>query len=425
MPPPPNILIKMKRLADLRPADYNPRRLSEAQYNEIRASIEGFGFVDPVIINTHPGRENVIVGGHQRCKVASDMGLTDVPCVEVDLDPAREKELNVRLNHASGEWDFDMLANHFEQSDLLAWGFTEDELGLGTDEVAPSTGDDNIPDGGLGTPVTVVGDLYEFVLDRIKLRLLCGDSLDLEGVRSKLLEGAEIDMTFTDPPWNVAYGASNNPQYRNGNDRTIQNDSMSTEDFKQFMTDAFATMFAVSKAGAMVYVVMSAQEWGNMMLALKENEFHWSSTIIWKKDRLVMSRKDYHTQYEPIWYGWKEGEARICPLDDRQQSDVWDIPRPSRSDQHPTMKPVELVQRAIQNSSRPGNNVLDLFIGSASTAVACAKTGRNFFGCELDPKHIDRSVIRLNNFLTENNMQFQLLRNGSPIAIETITAANA
>ena len=206
------------------------------------------------------------------------------------------------------------------------------------------------------------------------------------------MAGAKASFVFTDPPWNVNYGAveSGNPQgYK---PRTILNDFMGTEDFKNFMLKAFRNMKDFSQPGAMIYVVMSAQEWGNMMLTLAMNDFHWSSTIIWNKDRLVLSRKDYHTKYEPIWYGWSEGEARLHPLDDRKQSDVWDIPRPSKSDDHPTMKPVELVVRAIQNSSDRSALVLDLFGGSGTTLIACEQTGRTGFAMELDPKYCD--VIR-------------------------------
>lgn len=137
-------------------------------------------------------------------------------------------------------------------------------------------------------------------------------------------------MVFTDPPWNVSYALMKNPKWKNGTNRQILNDSMSTEQFGVFLMQAFNVMKRVSEPGCMTYVVMSAQEWGNLMNVMSETGYHWSSTIIWKKDRLVLSRKDYHTQFEPIWYGWLEG-TRLCPLKDRKQSEVWDIPRPKRA----------------------------------------------------------------------------------------------
>jgi DNA modification methylase len=164
----------------------------------------------------------------------------------------------------------------------------------------------------------------------------------------------------------------------------------------------------------MTYVVMSAQEWGNLMLALKETGYHWSSTIIWKKDSLVLSRKDYHTQYEPIWYGWLDNGPRICPLEDRKQSDVWDIPRPKRSDDHPTMKPIELVARAISNSSKKGDLILDLFGGSGTTLLAANQTARMCNMMELDPKYADVIVRRFMADTGDDSSVF-LLRNGEKI----------
>ena len=189
------------------------------------------------------------------------------------------------------------------------------------------------------------------------------------------------------------YGAEKEGNPQGYKPRTILNDSMTTDAFKAFMNSSFKRMSEATKAGGMTYVVMSAQEWGNLMLTLSQNGFHWSSTIIWNKDQLVLSRKDYHTKYEPIWYGWKDG-SRLCPLEDRKQCDVWDFDRPKRSDEHPTMKPVPLVARAVQNSSRKGDIVLDLFGGSGTTLIACEQTGRKCRMMELDPKYVDVIINR-------------------------------
>ena len=190
------------------------------------------------------------------------------------------------------------------------------------------------------------------------------------------------------------------------------NDFMGTDDFKTFMLSSFKNMNEYSEPGAMTYVVMSAQEWGNMMLALAENEYHWSSTIIWNKNRLVLSRKDYHTKYEPIWYGWKDGSPRLTPLKDRKQSDVWDIERPSRSDEHPTMKPVELVAKAIENSSRKSDLVLDLFGGSGTTMIAAEQTGRASRLMELDGKYCDVIVNRYIGLMGNEGADVYLIRDG-------------
>ena len=151
----------------------------------------------------------------------------------------------------------------------------------------------------------------------------------------------------------------------------------------------------------MTYVVMSSQEWGNLMLTLNEAGYHWSSTIIWKKNNFILSRKDYHSQYEPIYYGWKDGAPRLHPLEDKTQSDVWDIERPRVSVEHPTMKPVELVARAITNSSNPSDIVLDLFGGSGTTLIASEQTDRQCMMMELDPKYCQVIINRWEEFTSE------------------------
>jgi DNA modification methylase len=157
-------------------------------------------------------------------------------------------------------------------------------------------------------------------------------------------------------------------------------------------------MGEVSESGCMVYVAMSAQEWGNIMAVMRKAGFHWSSTVIWAKDSLIISRKDYHTQYEPLWYGWfggVDGKAkRLCPLKDRKQSDLWQIARQKLSVEHPTMKPVPLVARAITNSSRESDIVLDVFGGSGTTIIAAEQTGRVARMIEVDEKYCDVIVKR-------------------------------
>lgn len=216
--------------------------------------------------------------------------------------------------------------------------------------------------------------------------------------KRQLMNGKNARFVFTDPPWNVDYGSdSTHPSWK---PRKILNDKMSTEDFGAFLYAAFKAMKEVSEPGCMTYIVMSPQEWGNMMNALRELNYHWSSTIIWSKDQLVLSRKDYHTKYEPIWYGWTDG-ARLYPLKVRKQSDVWEIPRPKVSEEHPTMKPVALVAKAIENSSRAGDTVLDLFGGSGTTLIAAEQLGRTCHMMELDPKYCDVIIERWENLTGE------------------------
>ncbi|MGL5936186.1 MAG: DNA-methyltransferase, partial [Cetobacterium sp.] len=247
-------------------------------------------------------------------------------------------------------------------------------------------------------------------------RLLCGDSTKVEDV-TKVMLTDKADLVFTDPPWNVNYGGVKEDNPQGYKPRTILNDFMGTEDFKKFMFDVFSRMAEFSKKGCPTYVVMSAQEWGNMMLTLAQNNYHWSSTIIWNKDSLVLSRKDYHTKYEPIWYGWLEGAPRLHPLEDRKQCDVWDIPRPKKSELHPTTKPIEVPGRAIMNSSKKGDVVLDLFGGSGSTMMACDQLERKNRSLELDPRYVDVIVKRYINLGKEDVI---LIRDGKEISYSEI-----
>lgn len=404
-------------IGSLIPASYNPRKdlqPGDAEFEKIRRSIEEFGYVEPVIVNS----DMTIIGGHQRVKVLSALGHTEIDCVIVQVDKTKEKALNIALNKITGEWDTASLAQLLSDLDkesynleLTGFDWDEAEKLLKTLEKEDKSQDDNFEVVLPEEPTSRRGDVW--LLGRH--RLMCGDSTTHEDM-AVLLEGKRVEMVFTDPPWNVNYGATDHPSWKQ---RTIQNDCMSPEAFLAFLTQAFACMAEALVVGGMVYVVMSAQEWGSLMPALTGNGFHWSSTIIWNKDRLVLSRKDYHTRYEPIWYGWKDGAPRIHPLSDRQQCDVWDIPRPSKSEEHPTMKPVELVERAIMNSSKRGNFVLDQFGGSGTTLIACENARRTCYMMELDPKYVDVIVNRYVDKVGGSGEVF-LLREGEKIPFDSL-----
>lgn len=403
---------KKIEISKLIPASYNPRKdlkPGDAEFEKIKRSIEEFGYVEPIIVND----DMTIIGGHQRAKVLSVLGFDEIDCVVISVDKTKEKALNIALNKITGEWDTESLAVLLSELDKESYnieltGFDWDEAEkllktLGKDD---NSADDEYEMEVPENPISKRSDVW--LLGRH--RLMCGDSTLSEDIKV-LTEGKTVEMVFTDPPWNVNYGATDHPSWKS---RTIQNDCMSTEDFKEFMEKSFARMAEVMVVGGMAYVVMSAQEWGSLMPALDDNGFHWSSTIIWNKDRLVLSRKDYHTRYEPIWYGWKDGAPRIHPLTDRQQCDVWDIPRPTKSEEHPTMKPVELVQRAIENSSKRGNFILDQFGGSGTTLIASENAGRTCFMMELDPKYVD---VILNRYIDKvgSSDEVYLLRDGAKI----------
>jgi DNA modification methylase len=398
--------IRLIPAANLNPAKYNPRKdlkPGDPEYEKLLRSVKEFGYVEPVIWNERTGN---IVGGHQRFKVLKQLGYTEIQCVVVDLSEQREKALNVALNKIGGEFEMELLHDLLydlqdEDIDVTLTGFDLSEMEkIFQQQAKKGQADEDDFDADaeaekIVTPVTQPGDIW--LVGRH--RLMCGDSTDPKQM-ARLMDGKRARMIFTDPPWNVDYGGHAHPSWKQ---RSIMNDKMTREDFFEFLTDAAKSMASACEPGALTYLVMSAQEWGNLMSAMQRAGFHWSSTIIWYKDRFVLSRKDYMTQYEPIWYGWLShptksadfagapgtGARRLIELHDRTQSDVWEIPRPLKSDEHPTMKPIALVARALKNSSRYGDIVLDAFGGSGTTLIACEQADRLCRAMELDPKYCD------------------------------------
>lgn len=417
--------IETIKITDLKPAEYNPRRISDEDYQKLKNSISTFGLVDPIIVNL---KNMHIVGGHQRYDVLLDehmldndflaelpmIRLGDVGFVFTDTelsirDDDHEKALNLALNKISGEWDEQKLQPLLEELelspiDIQLTGFSEPELEELNIDNTEETGEGVVEDDYVEPDeleVTVKkGDIYKLG----NHRLMCGDSTNDEDIK-KLMNNQKSDMIFTDPPWNVNYGAVKPDNSQGYTTRKILNDSMTSDQFKEFLTNIFTAVKEILHDGAITYVVMSAQEWGNIMNVLSQCEFHWSSTIIWVKDRLILSRKDYHTQYEPIWYGWLSNSRRLHPLKDRKQSDVWEIPRPTKSEEHPTMKPIELCSRAITNSTDPNNNVIDMFGGSGSTLIACEQTNRNCYMIELSPHYCQVIINRWETFTGEKAEQ--------------------
>ena len=241
------------------------------------------------------------------------------------------------------------------------------------------------------TAVTVPGDVWLLGAHR----LLCGDSTQMEAVE-KVLAGGLADMVFTDPPYNVNYGATMKDKLR-GKKRKIANDNLG-DGFEQFLRDACVNMLAVTKGA--IYICMSSSELHTLHRAFTEAGGHWSTFVIWAKNTFTMGRSDYQRQYEPILYGWKEGTDHFwCGA--RDQGDVWFIKKPVANDLHPTMKPVELVERALRNSSKSRDTVLDPFGGSGTTLIACERTGRQARLIELEPKYCDVIIRRWQEYSGE------------------------
>jgi DNA modification methylase len=399
-PPPTQPLdIEYVDIATLAPMAGNPRN-NERAVPKVAESIRRFGWTNPILARRE---DRVVVAGHTRLLAAAKLGLDKVPVIWLDLDPVNAKLYSLadnKLNEVA-EWDVgplaDMLRGLQEEDgvqleDLALAGFDSKELDRLLDATkvtaAGMTDPDDMP-APVPEPYVQKGDLYQLGEHFI----LCGDSTAAADI-DRVMQGELAHAIWTDPPWNVNYGG--NGDERKGT-RTIANDNLG-DDFLQFLALVFAEAKRVSKPGAMVYVAMAGSEWGSLMQVLTQLEYRWSSTIIWAKDRFVLCRSDYHRQYEPIWYGWTEAATRLHPLDDRKQSDVWEVPRPQKSEEHPTMKPVELVTRALYNSSSRGDLVFEPFSGSGTTLIACEQTGRRCRAIELEPAYVQVAITRWENF---------------------------
>ena len=377
--------------AKLVPYARNARTHSDAQVAQIAASIAEFGFTNPILA----GSDGVIVAGHGRLAAAQKLGLEMVPVVVLDhLTPTQRRALVIADNRIAENagWDDELLRVELEA--LQDEGFDLDLTGFDADALADllagdepdgegETDDDAVPEVS-ETPVSRPGDVWLLGGHR----LLCGDATVAASYRT-LLDGELVDMVFTDPPYNVNYANSAKDKMR-GKDRAILNDNLG-DGFYDFLLAALTPTIAHCRGA--IYVAMSSSELDTLQSAFRVAGGHWSTFIIWAKNTFTLGRADYQRQYEPILYGWPEGgERHWCG--DRDQGDVWQIKKPQKNDLHPTMKPVELVERAIRNSSRPGNVVLDPFGGSGTTLIAAEKSGRLARLIELDPKYVDVIVRR-------------------------------
>jgi DNA modification methylase len=391
----PDLQIERRPVERLVPYARNPRTHTEEQVAQIAASIAEFGFVNPVLV----GADGVIIAGHARVIAARKLGMGEVPVIVLDhLTPAQRRALVIADNRLveNAGWDEEMLRVELEalreddfHLDLLGFEDAEIEALLAQPDEAftGDTDDDAVPEAPEAA-VTIPGDVW-LLGDH---RLLCGDATQIEAVE-KVLTGGLANMVFSDPPYNVNYGATMKDKLR-GKKRKIANDDLG-DGFESFLRDACTNILAVTKGA--IYICMSSSELHTLYRAFTEAGGHWSTFIIWAKNTFTMGRSDYQRQYEPILYGWKEGTDHYwCGA--RDQGDVWFVKKPVANDLHPTMKPVELIVRALRNSSKSRDTVLDPFAGSGSTLIACEKTGRQARLIELEPRYVDVAVKRWQEF---------------------------
>lgn len=372
-------------------ADYNPRKWDKKHIKQLTESIQEFGLVDPIIVNSAPKRKNIIIGGHFRVTVAKEMGIKTVPVVYINIpNIEKEKELNLRLNKNQGEWDWDLL-EEFERDLLKTVGFDSKDLDkIYEDETED---DDFDPDEALAAakkPNTKPGDLFQLG-DHF---LLCGDATKAADYK-KLIGEKVVDMVFTDPPYNVNYEGGMGTHKKNKR-QGIENDNMSDADFQEFLSESMKRM--LTWCNGVFYICMSSKELAKLKEAFEEAGGHWQSFIIWAKSSFTLSRSDWQNQYEPILYGWNaetknhyfagyrdegnvwENLEKMKPIYDGTHTlikfgnthlqldgkvtgtivekdgmtDLWREKKPSRNAEHPTMKPVPLVAKAIKASTTRG-----------------------------------------------------------------------
>ena len=387
--------VQQIELEQLVPYARNARTHSDSQVAQIAGSIAEFGFVNPVLV----GGDNIIIAGHGRVMAAKKLGLKTVPTIKLDHLTENQRRALVIADNKIAEnagWDEELLRLELqnladEDFDLDLLGFDDVELddlltSLDDDEAAAL--DENIPEV-QENPVSRTGDVWIMG----EHRLLCGDSTS-EADMKKLMAGELADMVFTDPPYNVNYGDTAKDKLRSKGGakagRKIMNDNLG-DDFEGFLTAACKNILAHTKGA--LYICMSSSELDTLQSAFRNAGGKWSTFIIWAKNTFTLGRSDYQRQYEPILYGWKDGNDRYwCGA--RDQGDVWFYNKPQKNDLHPTMKPVDLVVRGIKNSSKTLDIVLDPFGGSGSTLIAAEHTGRQARLIELDPKYVDVIVRR-------------------------------
>ena len=419
--------IEMRPISDIRPYGTNPRQ-NDAAVDAVAESIRQFGFRQPIVVDA----DGVIVCGHTRFKAAQKLEFTEVPVhIATDLTPEQIKAYRIADNKTAelATWDYDLLP--IELSDLQGMGIDLELLGFSKDDLAKLldpgvkeglTDPDEVPEPP-DEAITQPGDLW-ILGDH---RLLCGDSSKPEDV-DRLLAGTTIQLVNTDPPYNVRLEPRSNNAIAAGNssftnfhhqaadlarhpekskptnrkmrakDRPLENDFVSDEEFDQLLAAWFGNMARVLDAGRGFYIWGGYANCANYPPVLKACKLYFSQAIIWDKEHPVLTRKDFMGAHEWCFYGWKEGAAHEF-FGPNNATDLWHVKKINPNKMvHLTEKPVELAIRAMQYSSRTGENVLDLFGGSGSTLIAAEQTGRKAFLMELDPPYCDVIVQRFENF---------------------------
>jgi DNA modification methylase len=382
-----DVKIQKFRLDELHPADYNPRvvlKPGDKEFEKLKKSIGKFGVVELIVVNT--ANNNTVVSGHQRLNVLKAMGKKEATCLVVELDEEDERSLNIAMNKINGEWDIPKLATLLEQikdmGRLADTGFDPEEADVVFSKVHDKkVKEDNFDiDSELKQKTfSKEGDMWLIG----KHRVVCGDSTG-EEVYTRLMDGQKANMVLTDPPYGVDVEETAGK---------IKNDNLPDAEFHDFLLSAFRCMHANLDDEGSIYVWHADTKGRIFREAYEEAGFYLSGCCIWKKNALVLGRSPYQWIHEPCLYGWKKGGTHKW-FGDRKQVTVWEYDKPKSSPDHPTTKPVALMAYPMKNSTTANGIVLDPFLGSGSTLIACMEMGRVCRGIELDPKFVDVIVKR-------------------------------
>ena len=372
--------VKKVKLSEIKNNPNNPRILKDDKFAKLVKSIKEFPKmleIRPIVVNS----DMIVLGGNMRLKACKEAGLKEVPIVLADdLTEDEQKQFIIKDNVGFGEWDWEMLANEWEADLLEEWGLDLPDFSI-TEELSAEEDDYEIPEE-VKTNI-VIGDLFEIG----EHRLLCGDSTQTDTFE-KLMLGELADMVITDPPYNVAYEGATKDKL------TIINDSMSNDDFYQFLYDFYTALTTAVKKGGAIYVWHASSEIVNFAKALVDAGWLLKQQLIWVKNSMVMGRQDYQWKHEPCLYGWLDGGSHKW-YSDRKQTTIIEFNKPSRNGEHPTMKPIGLFAYQIENSSKINDIVIDAFGGSGTTMVACQQLKRKARIIEFDPKYCQVIVDRM------------------------------
>ena len=394
----------------------NARTHSPEQIKKLRASLREFGFINPVIID----RDFGVIAGHGRIIAAKEENIKEVPCVFADhLTEAQKKAYIIADNRMAMDagWDEELLrveieALQAEAFDLSLTGFDEKELADLFNDDSDAEDDDFDVDEELKEPaITKMGDVWTLG----RHRLVCGDSTK-EETFEVLMQGQKANLVVTDPPYNVNY---------EGTAGKIKNDNLEDEKFYQFLLDAFVNMEKVMANDASIYVFHADTEGLNFRKAFSDAGFYLSGCCIWMKPSLVLGRSPYQWQHEPCLYGWKK-KGKHQWYSDRKQTTIWSFEKSKKNTDHPTMKPIPLLAYPIKNSSMSNTLILDPFLGSGSTLIACAETDRICRGIELDPKYADVIVKRYLAWCQDRGVtdDIYVVRDGQKLTFDEVASCS-